>query len=76
MQNSDSPVELTRVPNDMLAAPLVSAHVVGAFTAGFFAEAPGAAQIMVKAGELAAAQAVLERYNADADEDIGEELSE
>lgn len=75
MQDPDSPVELTSVPNDMIAAPLVlalesagiEARVVGAFTAGFFAEAPGWAQVMVKASDLEAAQEVLERYNSDSE---------
>ena len=80
MQDPDTPVELTSVPNDMMAAPLISAlesagieaRVVGAFTAGFFAEAPGTAQVMVKSSDLEAAQQVLQRYNAGNEQDAGE----
>lgn len=72
MEDPNAPVELTRVSHEMLAAPVVAAleeagietRVVGGFTAGFVAEAPGTAQIMVKTKDLEAAQIVLDRYNA------------
>ena len=75
MPDNDAPVELTQVANELLAAPLVAAlesagieaRVVGGFTAGFFAEAPGTAQIVVKTCDLADAQEVLNRYNAEDD---------
>ena len=83
MQDDDSPVELIQVANELLAAPLVAVleaagietRVVGRFTAGFFAEAPGTAQIMVRTSDLAAAQEILDRYSADEEAAADDEQS-
>jgi hypothetical protein len=53
---------------EALASRGIRAQMVGGFTAGFRAEAPGFVKVLVDAGELAAAREVLAECSSEAGE--------
>ena len=69
MTNTDEPVQLMRVPNDMEAAIIVNAlathgiraTATGGFTAGLRAEAPGDVQIYVRGADAETAREILQQ---------------
>ena len=72
----NSPQVLLEVPNEFEATAIVAAlrehgiyaSMVGGFTAGFIAEAPGTVRIIVKKGDLESAQEALAKIEVEHDE--------
>ena len=89
-EHDDDLVILCRFPFEMEAAPIVAeleanniaASLVGGFTAGFIAEAPGDVQVKVLFKDLEQARVILKRFQDENDHidwskvDVGEPSQE